>query len=51
MSRQQATTLTEDEMIRRVIILQHHKHGLEWSDLLDLLLCSHYLNISLEGEE
>ena len=43
-------TLTNEKM-QRMIIIQHHKHELQWSDLLDLYLCERNLNISLEGEE
>lgn len=40
-----------DEEMKRMIILQHHKHGLEWSDLLHLFCVEFIAKISLEGEE
>ena len=50
MSRQQAPTLTSKTM-QRMIIIQHHKHGLECADLIHLFCVEFIANISLEGEE
>ena len=43
-------TLT-NEVMNRMIIIQHHKHELEFRDLIDLWFVQFIVEISLEGEE